>query len=236
LHPASLPQWELIARLMLAAGLGSVIGIERERSVRAAGLRTHMLVCVGSSLIIIVSAYGFSTVLGDHVVLDPSRVAAQVVSGIGFLGAGSIILRNEAIKGLTTAASIWAVAAIGLASGAGLYTAAIASTLIILAILAGLKPLEDRFAALRSPLKLQLKARPGETSLASLKRTLGGHGARVRQLIVQRDDGKDDDDVTLVLDRVSSRDTADLILDLERLPFILSVNDERSDRSAEGRR
>ena len=221
---------------MLAAGLGSVIGIERERSVRAAGLRTHMLVCVGSSLIIIVSAYGFSTVLGDHVVLDPSRVAAQVVSGIGFLGAGSIILRNEAIKGLTTAASIWAVAAIGLASGAGLYTAAIASTLIILAILAGLKPLEDRFAALRSPLKLQLKARPGETSLASLERTLGGPGARVRQLIVQRDDGKDDDDVTLVLDRVSSRDTADLILDLERLPFILSVNDERSDRSAEGRR
>jgi len=101
-----LSQWELVLRLLLAAGLGSVIGLERERLVWAAGLRTHMLVCVGSCLMIIVSAYGFNAVLGSHVVLDPSRVAAQVVSGIGFLGAGSIILRNEAVKGLTTAASI----------------------------------------------------------------------------------------------------------------------------------
>ena len=228
LHSASLPQWELIARLLLAAGLGSVIGIERERSVRAAGLRTHMLVCVGSCLIIIVSAYGFSTVLSDHVVLDPSRVAAQVVSGIGFLGAGSIILRNEAIKGLTTAASIWAVAAIGLASGAGLYTAAVASTLIILAILAGLKPLEDRYTALRSSLELRLKARSGETSLASLERALGAHAGRVKQLIVQRNNGENDDDVTLILSRVSARDTADIIRGLGQLPFILSVNEKKS--------
>jgi putative Mg2+ transporter-C (MgtC) family protein len=228
LHPASLPQWELIARLLLSAGLGSVIGIERERSVRAAGLRTHMLVSVGSCLIIIVSAYGFSTVLGDHVVLDPSRVAAQVVSGIGFLGAGSIILRNEAVKGLTTAASIWAVAAIGLACGAGLYAAAGASTLIILAILAGLKPLEDRFTALRTSIELHLKARSGETSLAALERALGAHAARVKQLIVQHNGSEDDDDVILILTRVSSRDTADIILGLEQLPFILSVSEKKS--------
>ena len=226
-HLASLPQWELIARLLLAAGLGSVIGIERERSIRAAGLRTHMLVCVGSCLIIIVSAYGFNTVLGDHVVLDPSRVAAQVVSGIGFLGAGSIILRNEAVKGLTTAASIWAVAAIGLASGAGLYTAAIASTLIILAILAGLKPLEDRYTALRTSLELSLKARSGETSMASLERALGAHAARVRQLVVHHNDGEEHDDVTLVLDRVSHRETANIIQGLEHLPFVVSVTEKK---------
>src|ERR1700744_5434652 len=110
---------ELVSRLVMAAGLGSVIGLERERLQWAAGLRTHMLVSVGSALIMIVSAYGFSATLGPHVVRAPSRVAAQVVSGIGFLGAGSIILRNEAVKGLTTAASVWAVAGIGLATGGG---------------------------------------------------------------------------------------------------------------------
>ena len=99
----------------MAAALGSVIGFERERLSWAAGLRTHMLVCVGSALIMIVSAFGFFDVLqNEHVVLDPSRVAAQVVSGIGFLGAGSILLRGEIVRGLTTAASLWSVAAIGL--------------------------------------------------------------------------------------------------------------------------
>ncbi|MBS0400583.1 MAG: MgtC/SapB family protein, partial [Proteobacteria bacterium] len=100
----------LIARLLLAALLGSLIGLERERVHWAAGLRTHMLVCVGATLIMIVSAYGFAGVLGQpNVVLDPSRIAAQVVSGIGFLGAGTILLRREVVHGLTTAASLWSV-------------------------------------------------------------------------------------------------------------------------------
>jgi len=106
-----------------------------------------MLVCVGACLVMIVSAYGFNDVLSDHVVLDPSRVAAQVVSGIGFLGAGSILLRGSVIRGLTTTASIWTVAAIGLAIGGGLYFAGVASTLIILVILAGVKPLEELYRA-----------------------------------------------------------------------------------------
>jgi putative Mg2+ transporter-C (MgtC) family protein len=139
-----LPDWELILRLLLAALLGSAIGIERERLLWAAGLRTHMLVCVGSCLIMIVSAYGFTAVIAPRVILDPSRIAAQVVSGVGFLGAGSIILRNEVVKGLTTAASLWAVAGLGLAVGGGLYVAAGAATVIILIILAGIKPLEVR--------------------------------------------------------------------------------------------
>ncbi|MCM3060921.1 MgtC/SapB family protein, partial [Bacillus subtilis] len=138
---------ELVMRLVLAAALGSVIGFERERLSWAAGLRTHMLVCVGSTLIMIVSAFGFADVLGtsDHVVLDPSRIAAQVVSGIGFLGAGSILLRGEIVRGLTTAASLWSVAAIGLAVGGGLYVASISATIIILIILDGIKPLERRY-------------------------------------------------------------------------------------------
>ena len=108
-----LPYWALLLRLFLAAVLGSAIGFERERLLWAAGLRTHMLVCVGSCLLMIVSAFGFADALGgDHVILDPSRVAAQVVSGIGFLGAGSILLRGEVVRGLTTAASLWTVAAV----------------------------------------------------------------------------------------------------------------------------
>src|ERR1700735_121337 len=137
---------ELLSRLPLAALLGSVIGFERERLNWAAGLRTHMLVCVGASLMMLVSAFGFADALTQkNVVLDPSRVAAQVVSGIGFLGAGSILLRGEIVRGLTTAASLWTVAAIGLAVGGGLYIEAGAATIIILVILAGIKPLEERF-------------------------------------------------------------------------------------------
>ena len=137
-----LAHWELLIRLLIAAGLGSLVGAERERLIWAAGLRTHTLVCVGSCLFMIVSAYGFASVIGPAVVLDPSRVAAQVVSGIGFLGAGSILLRGDLVRGLTTAASLWTVAAIGLAVGGGLYIEAITATIIILVILAGIKPLE----------------------------------------------------------------------------------------------
>jgi putative Mg2+ transporter-C (MgtC) family protein len=218
-----LSQWELIARLLLAAALGSVVGWERERLQWAAGLRTHMLVAVGSCLMIVVSAYGFSAVLGPRVILDPSRVAAQVVSGIGFLGAGSIILRNEAIKGLTTAASVWAVAGVGLAAGAGLYTAAVAATIIVLVILAGLKPLEERFRASRTNLELRIKARRDGFSLGLLERALGGRAGRVKQVVVRPADDDGEDDVSLMLTRVSAADTADIIQRLRSVDGVLAI-------------
>jgi putative Mg2+ transporter-C (MgtC) family protein len=136
---------DLLLRLGAAALLGSLIGLERQRLDKAAGLRTHMLVSVGSALVMVVSAYGFDQVIQPgRVVLDPSRVAAQVVSGIGFLGAGTIVVTKMSVHGLTTAASIWAVAAIGMAAGGALYFAAAAATAIMLVILAMIKPLEDR--------------------------------------------------------------------------------------------
>lgn len=122
---------EVMVRLCLAVVLGTLLGLDRLRVEPAAGPRTHALVALGSALLLIVSSEGFMRVIGlPHVVLDPSRVAAQVVSGIGFLGAGVILLRRETetIRNLTTAASIWVVAAIGLAVGAGLYVGAVAST------------------------------------------------------------------------------------------------------------
>lgn len=121
-------------RLLVAGILGAIIGLDREYRAKEAGYRTHFLVSLGSALIMIVSQYGFQDIIQENsVTLDPSRVAAQVVSGIGFIGAGTIILQKQIVRGLTTAAGIWATAGIGLAVGAGMYTISIAATLLTLA-------------------------------------------------------------------------------------------------------
>lgn len=137
---------EILFRLFLAAVFGALIGLERERKDWTAGMRTHMMVCLGSALIMLVSSFGFSDVLGTaHVELDPSRIAAQVVSGIGFIGAGTILfLRQGRIRGLTTASGLWTVAAIGLATGGGMYFAAGVTTILALMILWALQPLENK--------------------------------------------------------------------------------------------
>jgi putative Mg2+ transporter-C (MgtC) family protein len=164
---------EIILRLGIATVLGCVIGLERERRVWAAGMRTHMLVCVGSALFMIVSSFGFYDILGTpNVMLDPSRVASQVVSGIGFLGAGTIIFRRDAVRGLTTAASLWVVAALGLAAGGGLYLAAVTTTLLMLIILALLKPLERRLFSDRRPQNLLVVADRAQTSLVAIETAL----------------------------------------------------------------
>jgi putative Mg2+ transporter-C (MgtC) family protein len=118
------PSWpHILLRLTVAAGLGGSIGLERELRERQAGLRTHLVVCVGSALFTLVSAYAFVSPK-----VDPTRIAAQIVSGIGFLGAGAIIRQGLSVRGLTTAATLWLVAAIGMASGAGYYDAALIAT------------------------------------------------------------------------------------------------------------
>ena len=129
---------DALFRLALAALLGGLIGIERELREHDAGLRTHMLVSVGSALFTIVSAYGFSEFLGSGeatVRADPTRIAAQIVTGIGFLGAGAIIRMGVSVRGLTTAASLWVVAAIGLAAGAGYWSGAVITTGLVLVLL-----------------------------------------------------------------------------------------------------
>jgi putative Mg2+ transporter-C (MgtC) family protein len=195
---------ELLIRLILAALCGSLIGFERERLLWAAGLRTHMLVCVGSTLIMMVSAFGFSDILNEpHVILDPSRIAAQVVSGIGFLGAGTILLRGEIIKGLTTAASLWSVAAIGLAVGGGLYTAALATTVLILIILAGVKPIEERFRARVAVRTIRLTADRRAITLDIVQQVAGPLSSRVKQFIVQQGEEDSVDEVEISFVRLS---------------------------------
>lgn len=128
-------EYEFILRIFIAAILGGIIGLEREYRSKEAGFRTHFLVAMGSALFMIVSAYGFSDAMSNELQRwDVSRVAAQVVSGIGFIGAGTIIFRKSenVVSGLTTAAGVWVVAAIGLACGGGLYKLAIASSLLVL--------------------------------------------------------------------------------------------------------
>lgn len=124
---------DFIIRIGVAGLLGAIIGIEREIRSKEAGLKTHFLVAVGSALIMVVSKYAFSDIMNeDHMALDPSRIAAQVVSGVGFLGAGTIIIQKQAVKGLTTAAGLWATAGIGLAIGAGMYVVGIGATILVL--------------------------------------------------------------------------------------------------------
>ena len=126
--------FDFVLRLLVAGILGAIIGLDREYRAKEAGYRTHFLVSLGSALIMIVSQYGFQEIIKESsVTLDPSRVAAQVVSGIGFIGAGTIIFQKQIVRGLTTAAGIWATAGIGLAVGAGMYTISIAATLLTLA-------------------------------------------------------------------------------------------------------
>ncbi|CEG08397.1 putative Mg(2+) transport ATPase [Afipia felis] len=217
---------EILLRLAAAAALGSMVGFERERLLWAAGIRTHMLVCVGSCLIMIVSAYGFAGVLGqEHTVLDPSRVAAQVVSGIGFLGAGSILARGEIIKGLTTAASIWTVAAIGLAIGGGLYFAGTASTILILIILAGVKPLEEAYRARNQTVHFKITAERGALSPEELRQTLSLRVSQIKRFVVENRSGDEgNDEILVLLNKVSSQDIADFKNRLNEVPAIRRVD------------
>lgn len=138
---------ELILRISIAAILGGIIGLERNYRAKEAGFRTHFLVALGSALFMVISQYGFTFEMteGAKVSFDPSRIASQVVTGIGFIGAGTIIFQKHVVKGLTTAAGVWVTAAIGLACGAGMYAIATAATLFVLICLEILSVLVTRF-------------------------------------------------------------------------------------------
>jgi putative Mg2+ transporter-C (MgtC) family protein len=162
--------WDTLLRLGVAAGLGAAVGVEREIRDREAGIRTHLLVSLGSALFTIISAYGFHDFLtsGASVVrADPTRIAAQIVTGIGFLGAGAILREGLSVRGLTTAGSLWVVAAIGMASGAGYYWPAVIGTALTIFALWPLRIITYR---------LLERVRPEERRLVIELRE--GHGVR----------------------------------------------------------
>ncbi len=169
----------MLLRLVIACILGGIIGYEREHVHRPAGLRTHILVCVGSALVMITSEFIYYQ-YSSHVNTDPARLGAQVISGIGFLGAGTIIKEGVSVKGLTTAASLWAVSCVGIAVGIGFYSGAIFSTIIIFIILVVIKKTQDRISSQKSTrIFIHTEIKRGEVDEVS--RIIDEMGAKIKK-------------------------------------------------------
>lgn len=219
---------EIIGRLALGAFLGSVIGLERERRAWTAGLRTHMMVCLGATLIMEVSAYGFFDVVHDKlIVLDPSRIAAQVVSGIGFLGAGTIVfLRNEVVKGLTTAAGLWAVAGIGLAVGSGMYLAAIGTTCIAMLILLVFRKMEEKYFSKSKFKSIKVVMRPNQVELKDIEDILHSHEIGFTEVNLSSDAEEKTDEIKIKIkkDFEKTRGTLAVMDDIKKVKGVQSVD------------
>lgn len=218
---------DVFERLLVAAVLGGIIGIERERREWAAGLRTHMLVSLGAALAMIVSAFGFADVLDtDSVILDPSRIAAQVVSGIGFLGAGTILFlqREQVIRGLTTAAGLWAVAAIGLAAGSGMFIAAVLATAIVALVMAALKPLERRLFNRHTGTTRVVLALTPDAGLAPVREAVTGRGLALQRMLINPDQDGGDRVELLFAHSVREADMAQLADDLRRVSGVTGIS------------
>jgi putative Mg2+ transporter-C (MgtC) family protein len=228
---------QIVLRLLVAAVLGALVGLERERLEWAAGMRTHALVSLGSALFMVVSIFGFSDILNErHVILDPSRVAAQVASGIGFIGAGTIIFRREVVKGLTTAASIWAVAAVGLAVGGGMFVAAGSATLLALALLVLAKPLKARmFPNRKEARRVRLRVERG-TPLAELREEIEASEVPLERIVVRPSSGDEEDDAELVLGKGSRQEELLSLMDgLRRVSGVREVSSALTNGSAESK-
>ncbi|WP_298739480.1 MgtC/SapB family protein [uncultured Chitinophaga sp.] len=223
-----LSTYEIILRLLLSAILGGLIGIDREKLEWAAGLRTHMLVCLGSTLAMIVSSFGFDDILGhDGVILDPSRIASLVISGIGFIGAGTILFRKrKAIYGLTTAAGLWTVAAIGLAVGGGMYAAAVATTFITLLVLIGVKKIETRFFSTdKKDLSIRIHFQHAALSVKDVSLLLEDHGVAIGEITLIQHDKELMEEMEIVLDKSTvQQKIMGAIDELRKLEGVQSVN------------
>lgn len=183
----TLEEYELVARIVLAAALGGLIGFERELSDQPAGFRTHMLVSVGAALFTVAGAYGvdelFESDAAFRVRYDPTRVAAQIVTGIGFLGAGAIIQQGFSVRGLTTAASLWVTAAVGLSTGLGYYTGAAATSIFTVVALYVLKRMRGALFSRLKKGETRLTVRMGENlRLAQLVEVLEVRGSSVESI------------------------------------------------------
>ncbi|RZT27539.1 putative Mg2+ transporter-C (MgtC) family protein [Kribbella sp. VKM Ac-2569] len=210
--------------LGLAFVLCAIIGLERQYHQKAAGLRTHTLVGMGSAVFTLVSAYGFSGVVGTDVVVDPSRIAAQIVSGIGFLGAGVIFTRRDIVRGLTTAATIWVSAGVGMACAAGMPVVATAVTglhlvtILLLAPLGRILPTPDRRRV------LAVRYHDGEGVLRTVLATATGMGFHAAILSTSLDEKPDGDRIVAVNTRFRGKaPLRDLVTALTAVPGVVGI-------------
>lgn len=179
---SSLPFFTLLLRLLLSVVLGLCIGIEREMHRQPAGMRTHILICIGSTIVTIASMYLPLATAGVALKSDAARIAAQIVSGIGFLGAGAIIKFGATVRGITTAATIWVTAAIGIIIGLGLFWFAVVATAFVLIVLVGFETFEQRLFATEYFKTIEMVYDPAALSLQTVREILTGCKIRVRTI------------------------------------------------------
>lgn len=198
---------ELVLRLVLAIVCGGIIGYQRERAERPAGFRTHVLVCLGAALFTLISIYPFF----GKTYADPSRIASQVVVGIGFLGAGAIIRQGNIVIGLTTAASLWAIAAVGLAIGSGYYVAGLATTLLILIVLVALKVVETSMMGVKDHFALKIRAADSPGQLGDIGQALGKLKVNIRGVDLTSEEVGEEAMMDLILDLPADLDPTEVI-------------------------
>jgi putative Mg2+ transporter-C (MgtC) family protein len=215
--------FEMIFKLALACVLGGLIGLERESLSRPAGLRTYTLVCVGSTLAMIVSLDIFNQFFQVSNA-DPGRIAAQVVSGIGFLGAGTILREGPTVSGLTTAAGLWVVACIGLAIGAGLYVPAIASSVLILFVLIYFIKIEEKFSGLRryKGIVVVIDDRPGQ--IGYVGSLLGDMNVLIKDINLHHIDDTEELEMELSIDLPQNMDMSQLIKEISKNKEIKKID------------
>lgn len=226
-----LSQPEAILRMGLSLALGALVGAERQRGDRPAGMRTHALVCLGSTVFMLVSAFAFpefTQAVGGRV--DPTRIAAQVVTGIGFLGAGMIFTQRNVTRGLTTAAGLWVVAAIGLAVGAGMYFVACAGSALMLVVLAVLKPIEAR--VFNSGSEVVLRVEPQLGQLGQIREALKVHGIRPRSILVSPY-ASNQELIDIRCAPTSGTALEQLITDLRTMPGLIDIELDRIDAQSD---
>jgi putative Mg2+ transporter-C (MgtC) family protein len=181
---------EIVFKILLAVALSGFIGLERERHNQPAGLKTHIILCVGATLITIISIDMARDWAGSSMPSDPARIAASIVTGIGFLGGGAILRLGATVRGLTTAASLWAVAGVGMAVGGGYYFAAILTIITILLTLHFLGRFEHMYLQRRKFRTMTLYAQSAPDLLGNVEKVLANHSINIRNIEVQREDNQ----------------------------------------------
>ncbi|MFC5450042.1 MgtC/SapB family protein [Paenibacillus aestuarii] len=234
-NPWVIDQLHVTIRLLLAVLLGGLVGIEREVSSHPAGLRTHILVCVGSALVMLLSIYGFSAFVNEtNVRIDPSRLAAQVISGIGFLGAGTIIFNGRSITGLTTAASLWVVAGIGLAVGAGFYYPAVLACVMVLVSLWILNKVEHKYFNGKKVRILQIRAFDQPGTLGHITNLLNKNNIDIRKIAMQEQGNLDPTgsmEITFFVSIPKPAVIAALLEEINRCNGVVGVTIEKSSKA-----
>lgn len=215
----------VLTRILVACLLGGIIGFEREHSRnKPAGFRTHILVCMGSCLVMLIAHFTITAYSGQ-VNIDPTRIAGQVVSGIGFLGAGAIIRHGASVKGITTAASIWVVACVGLACGIGFYTGAVFATLLIWAVLIYLKAVEDRFAKKEMIKILEIEGEKGKQLIVPLSNLLKDCKLNIKSLDIAENPNTGKQKIVLYLESANKTlDLAEISAKIYEIEGILKVS------------